>query len=213
MQSSRNTRTTLYRLTPVAIAAFAALSSPAAGNHGGIDSMYPTPLANWDCRDRGNATPNVSGGFCRTDNAYTTFFVEFSISEPGYQTIASVMAFQFDPTDLDVWEDTTPSYSGSSETDIIFQQRNDIPGGAIGAAWCDDAYGTTCDQHYAAFVSNNPSAELACHEAGHSVGLTHPTEANPVQSAGDTTFGCMTNAPMPGTTLGAHNIQQINSHY
>ena len=109
---------------------------------------------------------------------------------------------------------TTASYSGSSETDIIFLYRDDLPQGTAGRAWCDDALSDLkCDQHYAAFANVTPPTSTICHEAGHSIGLTHGQQASPVQDQDSDSFGCMKTPSAGNTTLPSHITDQINSTY
>jgi hypothetical protein len=58
------------------------------------------------------------------------------------------------------------------------------------------------------------NTELACHETGHAVGLTHGIDAAPVESNTASELGCM-ETPDSGTrsTLGSHNRSEINSVY
>ncbi len=87
------------------------------------------------------------------------------------------MAYEYDPTDLTAIQESTPSYTGGSETDVIFQYGY-LPPEAAGMAWCDDAISSSVrDQHYAKFNTSSPSYALACHETGHTVGLTHGADA------------------------------------
>lgn len=83
-------------------------------------------------------------------------------------------------------------YSGTGETDIIYQKGN-IVGEDDGTTWCDDAVTwEVCDQHYVRFQSGQtPTDGLACHETGHAVGLTHGYDASPRLSMTDPVLGCM----------------------
>jgi hypothetical protein len=109
--------------------------------------------------------------------------------------------------------DTSASYSGSAETDIIYQHGTGVPAGLSGIAWCDDAISAIrCDQHYIRFTSANPGTALSAHETGHAVGLAHPNNADPPQAPNDALFQTMV-TPVFTSNLGAHNIQQINSIY
>src|SRR5262249_1432237 len=150
------------------------------------DNMYPT--ANYDpvCFD-GTIT---NGTFCQTDNATLTWYSESGLVSNG--NYSWYMTHDVDPTDLNSVHDTTPSYTGSAETDIIFQHRTDIPNSDLGIAWCNDAVSSwTCDQGYAAFAETNVGAAEICHEAGHDLGLTHGEDAAPAVSNQDSRLGCM----------------------
>ena len=69
----------------------------------------------------------------------------------------------------------------------------------------------TCDQHYVRI--RMVTEAIACHETGHAVGLTHPTEASPASGAADAAFRCMRNFQPSGSILGPHNVEQINANY
>jgi len=180
-----------------------------------FDSMFKTGNTAWNCSDQGSSTPSVtSARFCRTDNSSLTYFVESSISSAGEVRIDSRMNNVYSPTDLSVTKQSSPSYSGGSATDIIFTQRN-LPAGYLGLTWCDDAVDSSkCDQHYVAFGDDTPYSSVACHEAGHAIGLTHGAEASPTISNDDATnLGCMV-TPNDGTmTLPTEITDQINSTY
>lgn len=195
----------LILLAAFPLAVFAAPT--ALASH--FDNMFPTANTGWSCFDNG---PNPSGGvFCQTDNSDFTAFREASLSSTGKNTISSVLWTEFAPTDLTVTIQASGVYSGGSETDVIFQYRNDLPPTAAGVAWCDDAVSSTkCDQHYAAFNTPSPLYALVCHETGHTVGLTHGPQAYPWQADSTFDLGCMGTAT---GVLGSHNASQINSTY
>lgn len=178
---------------------------PVGADHG-PDSMYPTS-------ETGSCVDGTIGDpFCRTDNSFLTVFREASLGSGGQSSIATTLNFQYSPTDLTVSYVASPSYSGSSETDIIYQQ-GEMPPDFIGMAWCDDAIGgDLCDQHYVRFLDANPTVALSCHETGHAVGLTHPDNADPDQPMDDPLFGCLV-TPVNSAFLRIHNHQQINAAY
>lgn len=175
-----------------------------------IDSMFKTANTSWNCTD-GGLTPG--NGFCQTDNSTLTWHAEFSLGTTGRSNIANRMNTEFAATDLSVSFHGTPVYTGGAETDIIFQQGT-AGVSQDGVAWCNDSVGSLlCDQHYVRFRSADPSRSLACHEAGHAVGLTHGAQADPVQSQTVASFGCM-KTPTGGTeVLTATLTSQINATY
>ena len=90
-----------------------------------------------------------------------------------------------------------------------------MTGTTIGFTWCDDAVSARrCDQHYVRFRFDRINAELACHETGHAVGLTHGHEAAPRESQTAAELGCM-ETPNSGRRphLGGHNKAEINATY
>jgi hypothetical protein len=108
-----------------------------------------------------------------------------------------------------------PVYTGSAETDIIYQ-KGTLPGGLLGQTLCDNAVNTQlCDQHYVVVSTDTPDTRLVCHESGHGVGLTHGQQAAPRLANGDNSLGCMQdpNVEIPNGLLGTHNTQAINSAY
>lgn len=198
---------------PLIFVLVAVLSGASIAGATHFDNIYTTPNYNPTCIDQG---PTPGTMFCQTDNASVTVWREASLSVTGKANIATTLNNDFAPTDLVIIFASTPSYSGSAETDIIFQRRTDIPEDFAGWAWCDDAVSSTkCDQHYAAFEGDygiTPSVRAACHETGHTVGLTHGAQASPPKPDSEFDLGCMgTNLSNPG--LGSHNSQQINATY
>jgi hypothetical protein len=195
------------RTVVAAVVAVGALAAAAASLATHVDNMFKTANYNPDCRDGTLGDP-----FCQTDNATLTVWREGSLSSTGRANIASTLNNEYAPTDLAVSFVSSPSYSGSAETDIIYQQGT-VSGTADGIAWCNDAVSSTkCDQHYNRFDSASPSVALACHETGHAVGLTHGAQASPSLSNGDNSLGCMT-TPVETSDLGAHNTNMINATY
>lgn len=51
--------------------------------------------------------------------------------------VRSTLWSQFGPTHLVVSLDPTPNFSGSAETDIVYEEET-IPGSADGINWCND---------------------------------------------------------------------------
>jgi hypothetical protein len=187
-----------------------AFVAPAAAN----DNMYKTSNANWDCWDG-----TMSDGlFCQTDNRTLTAFFQDSATGNGVKsTVQSRLALLNDNTVLSVSYPATASYSGSAETDIIYQvSSSGFSGTTIGITWCNDAVTSTqCDQEYIRFrAASYVDDELACHETGHAVGLTHGVDAGPSESNTASELGCM-ETPDSGSrsTFGSHNIDEINNTY
>jgi len=194
------------------VAVLAATAGPAFSHHG-PDSMYRTPLASWSCPSL--SAPSSNGGFCRTDNSTLTIYMESTLDQTSKNTLLVMLEQRYQPTDLTVEYPSSPVYSGSGETDIIYQMSDfQIPSNLVGVAWCNDAASSqTCDQHYVRIRPGWYTHEVSCHETGHAVGLTHPTEANPPSAADDVEYSCMRNNSPAGSTLGLHNRQQINAQY
>lgn len=177
--------------------------SAAGGHH--FDNMFKTANRDYNC--------NSGGSFCQTDNATLTVFLQGNLESGA--NIRWTLNESWNTTDLNVTYHSSPSYSGTSETDIIYQHNPDrVPAGADGVAWCDGVGSNfnECDQHYVAFRSGSPSRGLACHETGHAVGLTHGADASPRVSQTNSNLQCMT-TPVQTIYVGAHNVAQVNATY
>lgn len=176
-----------------------------------FDNMYPTANYKSKCPDGSPGSP-----FCQTDNRDLTVFMESSVDSGGRAAIREALDYSFDnSTVLNVGYPASASRSGGSETDIIYQARVPISGFA-GRTYCDDAVAERrCDQHYVQFADGVViQRDIACHETGHAVGLTHGQQANPRQSNSSSTLACMVNGPSyPTDQLGTHNIKTINNTY
>lgn len=160
----------------------------------------------------GHTHPNYND-FCQTDNSSLSVYMQLSLSATGKSRIQSRLNNEFSPTDLGIVYEVSAVYSWGGETDIIYQFRSDIQSGFAGVTWCDDAFNNDeCDQHYVAFDAATPSSAVACHETGRAVGLTHGHVASPTLPNTDSSLGCMTNPPAY-TTLGFHNVSEINDEY
>lgn len=181
-----------------------------------FDNMFKTGNANADCFD-GGSTFRSGDFFCQTDNATLTYWLNISdLTASERNAINATLFGSFDTTDLDVDAHGTPVYSGGGETDIIYENGSDVPTGSDGVTWCDDAVSTVeCDQHY---IHYRPafavSVELACHETGHAIGLTHGQDAAPRVRNDNADLGCMRDPTFGGQRwLGVHNESQINGTY
>jgi hypothetical protein len=175
-----------------------------------VDSMFKTATYGPNC----TGSTDGSTTYCQTDNSSFTYFRQSSLSATAQTNIATVLGQLYNPTDLTVIPENPPSYTGGSETDVIYQVNGTLPPTTNARTWCNDAVNTLqCDQHYVAFRSNTYAVNnaIACHETGHATGLTHGQEAAPPVSQSDPLLGCMA-VPSP-YTLGSHNVGQINATY
>ncbi len=203
IRPTRGIRTSVAAFAAIALAGIGATTASAAIT----DSMYPTANTPWSCTDG-----EMGDGFCRTDNNALTVWLQGSVSSAGKTKVKNALNGQYNPTDLNVSYPGSPSYSGGSETDIIYQSGS-TPSGSRGIAWCNDSVGgNKCDQHYVRFASSNPPASTTCHETGHAVGLTHGQNASPRLRQDDSRLACMV-TPSAVASLGAHNKSMINSAY
>lgn len=112
--------------------------SPSWADHT-VDVLVPT--ANYDetCYDGSPSSTVV----CRTDNPTVKYHMESSLETADESVVNSMMSNNYDETVLVVSIDTTPVFSGDSETDIVYQEDSSaIPAGSDGLYWCDDSIGT-----------------------------------------------------------------------
>lgn len=189
-----------------AAAAIAASGTAAVAYH--VDSLYPTGNYLYACPDG-----RMGDHFCLTDNSSVAIWRQSNLTTTGQSNIGNILSTEFAPTDLTITYSTSPVYTGDGETDLIYQARTDLPSGADGVAWCNDAVSDfRCDQHYAAFRYSTPSKEIVCHETGHTMGLTHGQQADPRISNTDSSLACM-QTPVPTYVLGGHNTNLINQTY
>lgn len=162
---------------------------------------------------------------CLTDNADVYFYMdssgEFELEARDKNIVNSALRSEYGPTDLAITYDYSPVFSGSAETDIIYQEGSkNIDSDAIGVSWCNDSSGGDgtysvweCDQQYVRIRGNDTiDLAVACHESGHAVGLTHGSDADPKVSNSNSVLGCMT-TPSNYTTLGSSNASNINFVY
>lgn len=180
------------------------------------DNMYPT--LNWrpPCLDEGS---NPSGGMCQTDNSALTYYPDESggnaLEAADRTVVHNVLTNVYGPTDLSVSYDSTPSYSGSAETDIIFEESSAGMSASLdGITFCNDAADTLrCDQQYIRIRGGHYGKGLVCHETGHAVGLTHGQQASPAKLNSDEQLGCMETPVSSDEGLQANNIENINATY
>lgn len=175
-----------------------------------FDSMFPTLNYNDIC-------PNgeAGDGYCQTDNRALTVWMEGTLDSSGKDSIRWTLNNSWDTTKLNVSYPSSPSYSGGSETDIIYRWKPaDVPSGKDGIAFCNGRVSDNrCDQHYVSFLSTSAGRRIACHETGHAVGLTHGQEASPKQSNGLDALACMTTGPIESEFVGQHNEATVNYTY
>lgn len=184
----------------------------------GVDNMVPTANLTIACF---NETLNdLAGGLCQTDNAAVTVYMQSSVSTNMRSRIRDALDNSFGATAaLSVSYPSTPVYTGSGETDIIYQQGSIPYSGTVGITWCNDAVDSSlikCDQSYIRFTTDTAYEHraLTCHETGHAVGLTHGDDASPAISNTNPVLGCMvTPFDVNAYTLGANNVQEIDNTY
>jgi hypothetical protein len=193
---------TLVALTGAGLGGLAsALNNP--------DTIVPTMNDSDACGagSLGSADP------CQTDNRSLTYFMTGSLPQSARDQVNLVLNQMYDTTVLNVSYESPAVYTGSSETDIVYQQGT-VPGSDTGYTWCDDPNGFyTCDQQYIQVESGSWTKGLTCHETGHAVGLVHGQRAFPAVPNNDPSLKCM-EKPTPATdNLGDNNKDNINATY
>ncbi|MET8538635.1 hypothetical protein ABZV67_45025 [Streptomyces sp. NPDC005065] len=141
---------------------------------------------------------------------------EYELESPDRLAVTTTMGNEFSPTDLVIQLDSSPVFSGSGETDIIYQEGStNLSENVIGVTWCNDAVGDgiRCDQQYIRIRGNGTyDTSVACHETGHAVGLVHGDGANPRLGNEDSRLGCMIKDGW-NNDLGSNNTGNINKVY
>lgn len=173
-----------------------------------IDNIIPTSHYDTPCR---------KGILCQTDNAQLTYYMDSggsnALESDDKATVRSVLSHEYGSTDLSVSYDSTPSWSGDSETDIYYSEGT-VSGSDNGYTYCENAAPGMykCDQQYVKIEPGHWSSGLVCHETGHAVGFVHGEDASPVVGMQDSRLGCMKkNVGSEG--LGDNNRRNINSVY
>lgn len=164
---------------------------------------------------------NIGSGVpCQTDNTALSYYMKkpgesYAVSQLGQDRVNKVMREEYNPTDLNATYDSTPVYTGGSETDIVIGSSTEgIPSSADGVYWCNGQGNTqwACDQGMVRIEPAYFDRYLICHEVGHGVGLTHGANAEPAVSQGTNSLACMT-TPVETTALGTDNKANINFWY
>lgn len=206
------------KTTSLAAVAFTIVAVTAGAAWAAVtDNMYPTANANLPCRSESGPDGNLS---CQTDNATLTYYMDSGgtneLEAEDRNVVISVMNNIYAPTDFVVSLDSTPSFSGSAETDIVYEESGiGVPSGADGVTFCNNAAdGLRCDQQYIRILGGgNYVRGLTCHETGHAVGLTHGQQASPQLSNHDERLGCMETPVDEAEGLQDNNIDHINATY
>lgn len=184
-----------------------------------FDSIFPS--ANYQ---GGFANCDV-GELCLADNSTHTVFTG-NLGTKMRTATHNTLDYSWDTTNIDVVYHSAPVYTGSSETDLIYEYNNALGSTTWGTTFCDDDGGAgKCDQFYIQYHGDKicPGIEcddasflqsIACHETGHTFGLLHGSNSAPNQSDTEGTLRCMRTKPVPDDpTVGAHNVSQINTQY
>lgn len=162
---------------------------------------------------------------CQTDNSTVTYYMdsngEFELETVDRQFVIDAMArYRDDTTALTITYDSSPSFEGAGETDVVYQEGDfGFPESYSGVTWCNDPEdGTTwlCDQSYIRMRgAGRINAVVATHETGHSFGFLHGNEWAPARTQCDSVLGIMRadEACIPNAALGTAVINNIDWVY
>lgn len=199
-------------IVPVLVIAAIAVAAVAYAAPNQPKTIWPNP-------NSADGTCDKNEGLCQTDNKTLTYHTDNSLDSGARTRVDNMMTNVENNTTFSVSEHTSPTLTGSSETDFIFEQDASKMSSStgVGIALCDDPNGTvTCDQHYMYFRHDDPDRPLICHESGHGFGLVHGDQAWPALTKGDDLLNCMQDpaAQRAGYNFwGAHNTSWIEYIY
>ncbi len=185
-----------------------------------FDMMAPTGNTTQSCGQTDVPSLSNDPGVCRTDNSSWTYYMdssgEFELEAPDRTATNNGMTEWDARTDITVGYDTSPTFTGNAETDVVYQEGQvpGLPDNFDGATWCQDKVDGNpwaCDQHYVRIRGAGIFEKwLVAHEAGHALGLTHGNQASPTQP--NSKVGIMTTGTLP-TGLGKNPTDQVDGTY
>ncbi|MEV6158771.1 hypothetical protein AB0L53_51440 [Nonomuraea sp. NPDC052129] len=180
------------------------------------DNMFPTPVTGGLC------VKGMHRGFpCQTDNSAVYYYMDssgdFKLESVDKNMVRNALSGEYSPTRLAIHYDSTPVFTGSGETDIVYQEGSSgLNDTAAGMTWCD-ATGNDlldCDQQVVRIRGNGRyTYARVCHETGHAVGLQHGDNSSPELSKTDGRLGCLVTPSTGHNDLGANNVENINATY
>lgn len=159
-----------------------------------IDTIVPTANYGYKC-----AQGLSSATVCKTDNRTVTYYMDsngaYELESPDRTAAKKAVARYREHTDLsNISYDSTPSFSGDAETDVIFQEGAfGYPDSFKGITWCNDPVADyKCDQQYIRIRgAGNYDEDTAAHEFGHAIGATHGRDSSPAQDQCASKMGVM----------------------
>lgn len=123
---------------------------------------------------------NTTDTGAHPDSDPHTYCYSSSVGSDAQPNMSDAEWDAMDPTAVNVDYNSTCDLSSSTETDVVWRE-GDLAGSRLGETYCED-FDTYCDQSYAtldlpriAVGSEDEIDEtmVACHELGHTGGLTH----------------------------------------
>lgn len=197
---------TVARLKPAAVTVATVLITVLA-------SAAPTAAENFS----GFSPTNTCDDLVVTNNA--NYYAQYSnLSSAVTSAVTSTLNNDYAPTDLSIFYTTS-----STVADVVYKDFNlttecgfnfDAPGGPGAYTRCIRLLDFECDLHGVWFDDDDVDgggatyrAYITCHEAGHTVGLSHKTEPY-------TGSSCMKFDYVPGNSdLTSHDEAHINAWY
>lgn len=156
---------------------------------------------------------------CQTDNSNVSYFMrgsgDLALEEGDKDGVRTILANEFQPTHLTIQYDSTPIWTGTGETDWIYEE-GPVSGTDRGVTVCDDEMsGWKCDQHYIRIEGGGfyGNLGLVCHETGHATGLVHGDAAWMATSREDPALGCMQKPTESNDRLRDLQVSNINDVY
>lgn len=131
--------------------------------------------------------PTKYDGCCRVDGGVTTYYLDSKGDNKLERDDRKAVRKALKPyrrLGVDFAYDSTPTFSGPAETDLIFQEGPIAKDGVVGRASCNDysdKNSAECDQFYILIEGggNYGDQRVTRHEIGHALGLVHGDEASP----------------------------------
>lgn len=185
-------------------------------------SLVPAAAA---AKDTDNLVKNLNTladcstlSLCQTDNSELSAFMESSTPFSRRFLISQALSDFNNSTNLTVQFPASPTYTGGSETDVVYRvSPAAVPVSDAAITLCDDPIDDLrCDQQYVNFGANEfVTLSRSCHETGHAVGLTHGVDADPRLNNLDPRLGCMITPTESGVqpNLGYNSVDNINENY
>lgn len=178
-----------------------------------LPANSPPAHANFITEGGVTCSTTASNTVCANDNSELTWYEELG---PRMSTaVLDTLYNSYDTTRLTV--QVASGHNG--EMDVFYSFVN--LQGLIGQHRCiTKATTNRCDHAHVDFDPNELDGQSdtflkasACHETGHSVGLTHGMDGRPQLSNNDPVLHCMRLPSNPNTTVGSHNVAHLNGLY
>lgn len=157
---------------------------------------------------------------CLANGTYHTYAMD--VGGNFASAVNGTLYDSYDTTDLYI---APAQYDHSSDTDVYYYYDNALPATVLGRTSClmEGTHAAKCDHFHVRFnqqlaidlgwgdgtaADQSRLQAIACHETGHTVGLTH-VEGN------ESLYQCMSTPIDADTphTMGTHNVGHVNGYY